>query len=1117
MSQALWYVKHGDGERGPLSTDQLRRMAKNGEIRPDSQVRKGTRNAHLFARPAFCWEKARRLPFLAGFFEENGGCGANRQDGNAALSEFIPNFDPDGWDEGALKVFRCIVECVNRLREGPRSRNAGTSCPFSLNLDWDYWDADLAELLAQVRHALEQLRAALEDGEPFPSANFLFSIDESIFDNDVVVFVRRIQAALNDLRAGESARAMYSHRTLFDFPHTHTQDRTDSTPPSKSAQVPDCKDESSWQSLVARARDRGQHGKAVELAKQAVSEHPCSDWLWRELGGELTKLDRLDEAENALDSAHRLNPKAEWLWRRFAALHQKRNDLEGEIESLETLCSLGVATWYDLHQLGIAYHNYRNLAKALKYYRLSAAAKPQAVAWVNLALVYSDPQFSQDADAADACRRALALKPDYQRAKELLDTAKRKLVALAARAQSTGTMLVQSDELSEFISPFEMLQMEEMTAAEGLDAKAMQKAKKRLLHELELNDGRVSWLGDYSLDKSHALAVLNELDDEAKRRYHVEIFRNKPLLNFLTRGDIQHFLYSDSYFPCDTEELLHQDPGFRTYLSKWFAKQYNRVLTRAIEQQRLPVVEVLFGGRRWVEPEDDDLCFAGASKRVGDIVEKLRSKVRNAGSRKVSLREMKDFLQEHSLPELFNLLPAHFAPYQKDIAYGIRSLAISCFNTHDDPELSKGILRLCTRFTSRSVALTEKLQEDFQAIEEKIHEDRKHSFSAVVHRGQSVQITRAGIRFGTQAAKSADIEIVRWGVFVRTVNGVKKEHSFSLVVGCVDRTLQVQWDMPGLLADMAVCFRKSEEGLPISLLSTQKQHAYYERMIDAVLHYLVPPLLDKLVQRLQAGRNVAIGPCVLTSAGITFTMGLFFQTNHVLPWQDVEIQTGSGQVTVISRTNRDARVSMPARDTDNAVILPILCAVMKDRASAEETQQGSEVATYRKGQETLNKPAFFGCAVAAMVIGLVVVLNLDFGRTLRDPTPTTDPSSRSDTPPVSPSAPVYGRPSAPSTPSSDSRSLYRIPSYMKAELDRESRAIDAEKATAERLASQVERLGRELERAEPYLDRSSEWDVNDFNKKVAAYNTLLARMNAQNRRVNQLIDRYNEKLQRYAR
>ena len=37
----------------------------------------------------------------------------------------------------------------------------------------------------------------------------------------------------------------------------------------------------------------------------------------------------------------------------------------------------------------------------------------------------------------------------------------------------------------------------------------------------------------------------------------------------------------------------------------------------------------------------------------------------------------------------------------------------------------------------------------------------------------------------------------------------------------------------------------------------------------------------------------------------------------------------SGHIYVLSRTNQKAQVSMPAKDTDNAVILPIICAAMR--------------------------------------------------------------------------------------------------------------------------------------------------------------------------------------------
>ena len=80
----------------------------------------------------------------------------------------------------------------------------------------------------------------------------------------------------------------------------------------------------------------------------------------------------------------------------------------------------------------------------------------------------------------------------------------------------------------------------------------------------------MSWLEDYPLDKSRAISVVNELDDKEKRRYHWAIFQNKRLLRFLTRGDIEHFLYSDDYFPQATLDLLDKEPKFRTFLSKPF-------------------------------------------------------------------------------------------------------------------------------------------------------------------------------------------------------------------------------------------------------------------------------------------------------------------------------------------------------------------------------------------------------------------------------------------------------------------------------------------------------------------------------------------------------------------
>ena len=137
---------------------------------------------------------------------------------------------------------------------------------------------------------------------PVPSAGYDFTLDPEVYDDDVVRFFGQVASALNDLceRAGRVQPTGMEWGAL---------------PPPKSATEPSPKDELSWQNLVVTARDSGQHEQAVEFAKQGVRQHPRSDWLWRELGNELTKLDCLDEAEKALKTARSLNPNADWLWR----------------------------------------------------------------------------------------------------------------------------------------------------------------------------------------------------------------------------------------------------------------------------------------------------------------------------------------------------------------------------------------------------------------------------------------------------------------------------------------------------------------------------------------------------------------------------------------------------------------------------------------------------------------------------------------------------------------------------------------------------------------------------------------------------------------------------------
>jgi len=681
-------------------------------------------------------------------------------------------------------------------------------------------------------------------------------------------------------------------------------------PVLKSAAEAAPKDEVLWQRAVLAASRLGEHGQAVDLADRALREHPRSDWLWRQLGSELTCVDLLDKASDALQTSRRLNPNAPFLWRYLAALHRKQKDLEAEIGALKVLVEMEEADSTDLNLLGIAHHNHRNLAKALEFYRLSARGDAHPSFLFNMGLVFNDPEVSQDVDAADAYRRALAINPSYKLAKDRLDATKGKLLPLAIAARiAAREFATASDPFSYYINPFEMLQLDAIGSPDTIDVKTVQRAKKRLLQEIELNDGAVSWLEGCHLDRSAALSIEDALDDAARRRFHWVVFQNKRLLRFLTRGDIDHFLYSDDYFPHDTLELLETEPAFLEFLSKPFARQYNVVLTRAIERRLLPLVEVLFDGRRWVTAEDEDICFEGASKRISALVDAMREKAAQGATRKIALHEMEDFLRERSFVGIFNRLPTAFASSQRELVSELRTLAIDCFNHHQDADLSKSILGLCRQFVFRSVELNSRLEEDFKTIERLLTEERKYEARLSFGAGRELSITKEGIRDRETFFPAMSVAALRWGATITRGSGTESYEYLLFARDDSGNTISVSWRSQGARA--------------------AEQSELFHGMIRAAINYLAEAVTAKIHARLVCGQRVSIGSCTVTREGVAFeTQGFLFKRARFLPWPDVTTETRNGSIIVRCRSQPHLACALGMRESDNAVLFPVIVATM---------------------------------------------------------------------------------------------------------------------------------------------------------------------------------------------
>jgi hypothetical protein len=477
--------------------------------------------------------------------------------------------------------------------------------------------------------------------------------------------------------------------------------------------------------------------------------------------------------------------------------------------------------------------------------------------------------------------------------------------------------------------------------------KSLQRATKQLLQEIELNDGKVSWMGNHAFDKSRALTLEDELHDKPKREHHWAVFQNKRLLRFLTLGDIEHFLYSDDYFPRETLELLEDEPEFVAFLSKPFARQYNFVLSRAIDRRLVSVVEALFDGRRWVEPGEDDICFEGAYRRIRALVEAARAIAQEGRQRKIGVPEMEEFLRKHSFhPELFNHLPAPFRSLQNEVVAEIRSLAVSSYNEHGDTELSQAVLDLSKHFQFKNVDLNKRLEEDFKTIGRLSAEERKYEFKAIIRKDFPVHITKDELRAGPRRVRNDAIHSVSWGITAIDDGNVTR-HRFSLSFQAGDGTnVDVNWRSNcatgPAISDSSPFSRSSflrhssRQSIWIEENPLEQQKEAFRGLIQAALNYIVPRLTQRLVEAIRQGLQVTIGHLSLHRQGIGFqTQGLIFKKDHLLLWPDVSTEMRNGQMAVFSGSQPSLCTTVSAQDTNNAVLLPIIREMMEKESAKQ--------------------------------------------------------------------------------------------------------------------------------------------------------------------------------------
>lgn len=675
-----------------------------------------------------------------------------------------------------------------------------------------------------------------------------------------------------------------------------------------AAVAQDDEDSEAWWQVALSRKALGDTKNEIVALRKTVELSPDASNTWARLGDLLLKAGEKDEAKEAFEMTLACDEEQTTALEGMSSILTDENDEdqdEEEISILERIERLSSLSSFQINRFGILHFRNGRTHEAIRCWKMEIWQARHPSQRHNLGLAYNRDSISQDADAIDMWRLTLRDWADYEPSKKSIAKVLPRLLDLAEKARRQATTLLPKEQwFDHYMNPFQLLNPPEDADVDELDAKALQKLKKSLLQEIDLEDGAVSWMPGVTIDKSRAIGLCDELNTEQKKDWHWHVYSNKPLLEFLTKGSHEHFLMQAETSELDTIERIEWDDEFLEWLGNLFAPQFDRVLTKAIDQGNTVIIECLLDGRRWIPKSMEDDCFRNTQRAVENLVKPLNDLWEGADKKKPTLKAVEGVLERGRLLEVMNLLPVFFEKFQNDAVHSVRGLAIKAFNVHDDIDLSRQIIELAKRFKFRSAAANKTIEEDVKTIEDLIRKERKHE-AKLTSGTLSWEITKEGVRQGDRFIAASDVSSVRWGAII-TTESAGKTWDFLIGFSADDgRRIAFQW-------------KASQHEL-------DEQKKFFDNLINASLNYVFPSLVVRVQERLSRGSSVDIGPCRVTSQGVHYEVkGWIFSDQHFTPWSRVRVATENGDLFIIDANDPKKRVSFSLRDTDNAPLLKIL-------------------------------------------------------------------------------------------------------------------------------------------------------------------------------------------------
>lgn len=223
-----------------------------------------------------------------------------------------------------------------------------------------------------------------------------------------------------------------------------------------------------------------------------------------------------------------------------------------------------------------------------------------------------------------------------------------------------------------YINPYELLEINTDNLPD-VDSSTINKAKRKLLAEIELSDSNTIIHGGVELNKGDCLKAIDDLDNRDKKEFHFFIYQHKHLRRFLTKGKL-------SFFENYQAESIYKLPEFLEFISQYFTEQYDKILLENYKQWNIEAVSKILSVKPITNEAYYERCYKSTYafvKEIDNEINDITKSITDSKSPFISMKFSgldKALIEKVNVP-LLNLLPTYFQSLRNQLALSIRNLA----------------------------------------------------------------------------------------------------------------------------------------------------------------------------------------------------------------------------------------------------------------------------------------------------------------------------------------------------------------------------------------------------------------------------------------------------------